>query len=264
MRPLYLKDVGSLRPQPMTATVIQVLSDLHLEFRSYSFTFRQTARLLALAGDIGDPADPRYAAFLFEQADRFEQVLVIKGNHECYLRTHDRADELISEICSRRPNLIYLNKTRHDLCGDVVVLGATLWSHVPAAQEAAVARGVRDHLAIDGWSVRANNQKHAEELAWLTRAIAEVEAQEKLAVVVTHHAPTLEGTSAPCFADSPHNSAFASECDDLLRLPVAAWIFGHTHWSCDRPLPTGCRLVSNQLGYLGEKSGFRPGFCIEI
>ena len=40
------------------------------------------APVLALLGDIGSPSEPAYEAFLLRQAQRFEQVLVLTGNHE--------------------------------------------------------------------------------------------------------------------------------------------------------------------------------------
>jgi len=40
--------------------------------------------LQALLGDIGIADSPAYRDFLHKQADRFEQVLSIAGNHEYY------------------------------------------------------------------------------------------------------------------------------------------------------------------------------------
>jgi hypothetical protein len=49
--------------------------------------------------------------------------------------------------------------------------------------------------------------------------------------------------------------AFCSDCDDLVEAAsaagVAAWIFGHHHWSLATETH-GVRLLSAQLGYPGE------------
>ncbi len=58
--------------------------------------------------------------------------------------------------------------------------------------------------------------------------------------------------------------AFFSDCDDLVEAAsaagVAAWIFGHHHWSLATET-RGVRLLSAQLGYPGEDTGWTgPGY----
>lgn len=96
---------------------------------------------------------------------------------------------------------------------------------------------------------------------------------------MTHHAPTIEGTSDPNFAGGPTASAFATELlaggvggehAEVEKLgeweggeQVRAWMFGHTHWSCDFER-AGVRVVSNQRGYKDGDAGFVPDKVIEI
>ena len=86
---------------------------------------------------------------------------------------------------------------------------------------------------------------------------------------MTHHAPTVGGTSDPKFAAGgpvASGSAFATElvggpCWDKERVRV--WMFGHTHWCCDF-VREGVRVVSNQRGYREGVPGFAPDKVVEI
>jgi hypothetical protein len=51
-------------------------------------------------GDIGYPNEESYRAYLLEQADRFEHVFVVAGNHEYYHQESvQHADQLIVPLC---------------------------------------------------------------------------------------------------------------------------------------------------------------------
>ncbi|ELR14992.1 Ser/Thr phosphatase family superfamily protein [Acanthamoeba castellanii str. Neff] len=112
----------------------QLVSDLHLEFPGCLDKLPHipaNAPILCLLGDIGYPNKANYRAYLLEQADRFEHVLVVAGNHEYYNQESvQHADRLIDEICAERDNLHYLNK-RSVRVGDVLFLGCTLWPYIP-------------------------------------------------------------------------------------------------------------------------------------
>lgn len=243
---------------------LQIMSDLHLEMRNAVFDFPQKAPNLVLAGDIGNPSQTSYQRFLYNQADRFDRVFVVKGNHCTYGRTLTETDELIQEICDKRDNLIYLNQTSYDLDDDHIILGTTLWSEMADDQRSDISCFLADMRFIKDWSFDWNNVQHAKEKAWLASAIKTVEEREKLAIVVTHHSPSFKGTVAPKYRGNSISSAFCTDLDHMLKLPVVCHVFGHSHYSCDQLRPGGCRLVSNQRGYPGEETGFDPEFIVEI
>jgi len=70
---------------------IQILSDVHTEFFNNLDSlpkFEARAPYLALLGDIGVIGKlKQYESFLLSQAQQFEKVLVISGNHEYYTCT---------------------------------------------------------------------------------------------------------------------------------------------------------------------------------
>ena len=104
---------------------------------------------------------------------------------------------------------------------------------------------------------------------WTFRVpVADIAREEphRRVVVMTHHAPTVEGTSDPKYAGGPTNSAFATEMvgSVVWRAGVVkVWMFGHTHWCCDFERE-GVRVVSNQRGYKEGAPGFLPDKVVEI
>lgn len=109
---------------------IQIASDLHLEMGN-RVELIPRAPYLALLGDIGDPSTAVYEEFLVAQADRFQKVLVVLGNHEYYGgKDMDHTKQRVQEICDTRPGkLILMDRTMVELAG-CTILGCTLWSHI--------------------------------------------------------------------------------------------------------------------------------------
>ncbi|KAH9238852.1 hypothetical protein K456DRAFT_1769756 [Colletotrichum gloeosporioides 23] len=217
------------------------MSDLHLEVgNQYStFDFPAISPYLLIAGDVGSLADyEEYLAFIRRQTNRFEGVVLVLGNHE------------------------------FDIPGSLVtILGCTLWSLVPDEARAAVTAKVKDFEYIEAWTVDDHNEAHLEDVTWLRRELGDV-PEERSVIVITHHAPSMEGTSEPRHSGSIWSSAFAT---DLLGAGgwerVRCWVFGHTHYSTDEVVQ-GVRLLSNQRGYVRDggvaKDGFNPGRVIAL
>jgi len=153
----------------------------------------------------------------------------------------------------------------------VCILGATLNTHVPEEAAAEVAARVQDFRMIKGWSVDAHNRAFREDVEWLKTAVAGLRRGRK-AVIVTHHAPVVEGTSKSVFEGSSVASAFATDVvGEVLAAGgegVGTWVFGHTHFSVDfwvKWKRGRVRLVANQRGYFGEdEAGFDVGLVVGV
>lgn len=245
---------------------LQVLSDVHLEMRRNQppFQFKKSTPYLALCGDIGDPSSKLYEEFLFNQANRFDKVFVIAGNHEAYSRTVQESNNLIAEICAKRPDkLIHLDQTRYDLDEDLSILGCTLWSYINEQQAPTVKTFISDFRLIQDWSVDHNNAMHERHKQWLKKSLKDIENEERTAIVLTHHAPTNRNTSAPQHDTSPLSSAFYTDLDDMIKLPAVAFVSGHTHFS-NQQVINGVQVVSNQVGYSGEDTRYKPGYYVDL
>lgn len=225
--------------------------------------------------------------FLAWCAGRFALVLYVAGNHEYYSpgrhpKTVPEIQALLHDLCGQWPNVRFMHKQALIINNDTVrILGTTLWSAMPPTPELriAVANSMNDYRRIhvpepaalvskrrllSTWDV---NTWHTEERWWLEEQIAAAAACNQTVVVITHHTPSLVGTSAPptMYAGGLGGTeaggsggdaaaaatawAYSSPLDHLLCAPVKAWVFGHTHYTTRRLLPSGTLLVSNQRGY---------------
>ncbi|KAG0134491.1 hypothetical protein HOY82DRAFT_481200 [Tuber indicum] len=258
-----------------TTTSFQILSDLHLEAtqtppNTYeTFQIPPRAPYLLLAGDIGllTPSHyPRYLHFLTAHVHKFRQIFLTLGNHEFYHQSRDEALRAASRLEGERALEGRVKGEEEVVC----VLGVTLNTHVPEEAAAEVAARVQDFRMIRGWSVEAHNRAFREDVEWLKGAVAGLRGRK--AVIVTHHAPRVGGTSKRVFEGSSLASAFATDVvGEVLAAGggegVGAWVFGHTHFSVDfwvKWKRGRVRLVANQRGYFGEEAGFDVGLVVSI
>ena len=117
---------------------IQVCSDLHLEFFHRYDSIPDdiiipNAPILALLGDVGLAKTDLLKRFLHLQAERFEHVLVLSGNHEYYNSentqyTVSEQFTWLQEVCSEKNH--FLERTTVEI-NNVAILGTTLWSRIP-------------------------------------------------------------------------------------------------------------------------------------
>ncbi|KAJ8126792.1 hypothetical protein O1611_g6849 [Lasiodiplodia mahajangana] len=306
---------------------IQILSDLHLESpQAYDmFAIPPQAPYLALLGDIGYAAKhgDMYCAFLRRQLEIFRVVFLVLGNHEPWHSdwgtARARMQDFEAKICGERNTapeheasigdvtpllgeFVLLDQTRYDFPvvtargaveersdkGDrVTVLGCTLFSRVPQAEQNDISLGVQDFYKITDWTVADHTQRFEDDLAWLNGQVAALDKDEggeekgkRKVIIFTHHCPTLDPrTIDPRHRNSPIQAGFATELKDecCFKSPkISVWAFGHTHFNCDLDVQRGdaesggaeeacIRLVANQRGYYSSQAtGFDVGKVIEI
>ena len=140
---------------------IQILSDLHLEApKGYDvFEIVPKAPHLALLGDIGNVASHKHdcLGFLTRQLQQFQTVFFVPGNHEAY---HSSWPETLAILGAFQDNtrkdpslgeFVLLDRTAYRLPeSGTVVLGCSLFSHVPPQSQMAVGMGLNDFFHTDG------------------------------------------------------------------------------------------------------------------
>ncbi|KAJ0159423.1 hypothetical protein CTA2_9708 [Colletotrichum tanaceti] len=263
---------------------VQILSDLHLESpRAYDmFQIVPKAPVLALLGDVGNVAAHKddCLAFLTRQLRQFRAVLLVPGNHEAYRSSWPRTLDVLRAFereVDGDPSLgrfVLLDRTVFRVPdtggggGGVVILGCSLFSHVPPDSQDDVSVGLNDFFQIDDWDVAAHNEAHRRDLAWLNAQVAELERSDDASIVIfshwspSTHALALDPRHA---ATSRITSGFATDlsgeaCFKSAR--VEAWAFGHTHFNCDFAVERDggagpVRLLTNQRGYyFSQSAGF--------
>lgn len=269
---------------------IQIVSDLHLEtpIAYDTFTITPKAPHLALLGDIGNvgPREHREGmlAFLTQQLRSFQNVFFVPGNHEAFYSTWPEALSVLrsfeEDIASRReddPTLgeFILMDRRAFGIGHILILGCSLFSHVPEEHVSDVELGMNDFYRTEAWDVSAHNGAHARDLGWLNTqaAGAEEDPSVEAVVVLTHWSPSLDPrTCDPKHAGSIITSGFATQLDGEVcwrAKKVVMWACGHTHYNFDFPISREgrrpLRLLANQRGYYFQQAGgFDPEKVVAV
>jgi Calcineurin-like phosphoesterase len=249
---------------------IRVLSDLHLELHDWKPPGVE-AEVVVLAGDIH--SGTRGIEWARRQFP-FTPILYVPGNHEFYGRD---IQETLSDLqkAGRRFGVDLLHG-RGVVIGGVRFLGATLWTdfalHGADAQSIAHAmsaarHGMSDFSVIRHGAHRAFRPEHAramhlEQVCWIRERLAD--GFPGPTILITHHLPHPRSIHRKYWG-SALNPSFASDLSHLMGPPVAAWIHGHTHDSCDY-LEQGTRVLCNPRGYdpFELNAAFDPMLTIEI
>lgn len=237
----------------------QYVSDTHIDLRKTPFEIEKHGDVLLLAGDIGNPYEPSYEAFLKTVSDKFEMVYVIAGNHEYYGYSFKDTEMQLRSVCNRFENVCYLQCDEDEYDG-VRILGCTLWSDL----EDRLITKMNDFYCIfkDGYvrvrpsDIRTIHKTHVE---WLDYQLSKDDTTPT--IVITHHAPDMRMNGK--FCGGPLQTAFATDLPHLLRKPVVAWINGHTHQNLTIHV-NGIPCVANCVGYEGEGVDYNPQALVDV
>ena len=204
----------------------QYVSDLHTEVRgSAPVCLAPRAPTLLLAGDVGHPSHPAYAALLDSVGEAFQSVFVVAGNHEYYHESIASGEARLLAVAGGRRNVTYLqNRAVHLPDSDVSVFGGTFWTSIPPAKRAACRAAAADYERIAGFSPEQSTRLHEAAVAALGAALEA--APGRRWVVVSHHMPR-QALVAPQWVDHPATAAFACEPEppeDTWYDRLVAWV----------------------------------------
>ena len=243
---------------------IQICSDIHLEEDNnlqFHDVITPVADYLILAGDICHPGTRNYELFLQQCSLHFQQVFIINGNHEYYSDddTMQIIDNKVKLICENLKNVTFLDKSEVEV-GNYVIIGCTLWSFIPAKYYNDAVTHMNDFKYIQGMTVHNYNKLHQLQSKWLQDKIHSAQNQGKKLIVITHHPPSMNGTSLLRYSNDPLRFCYKNNMDHLISMPcIAAWICGHTHFSfCTKRGKT--LFLSNQY----RSKIYKSNFTIEV
>lgn len=250
-------------------TILQIASDLHIEYKNDSIPnplnyITPKADILILAGDIGSFYKiNQLTKFMQELCKKFKVVLYVPGNHEWYMVPKQEPlswNEL--EIRMRRledsiTNLYILNRYSVRI-GNLCIVGATLWSDPKCEIPPFIVR-------IYGVKTKQYKNFHEKDLKYLTDMIKYCNKNLLKLVVITHHPPT-EKVLDNANKRKKFISLYATNLDYLLyKDKIDTWICGHTHKNFDFKTENGCRVVSNQKGKDKDHvDDYRKDFIINV
>ncbi|BCS83308.1 putative metallo-dependent phosphatase [Cotonvirus japonicus] len=265
--------------------ILRYVSDLHLEFLSNIehnqklkplWEFKSSENdiyYLALIGDIGNPFNDNLSKFLNLTSKKYSHIFYVPGNHEYYNlnkhhpKTKSQFDEKLRDLCNEFTNVNIMNNSMFDL-DDVLIVGSTLWSHIPDDCIKYICQNINDyHLIkklnpvtnlIEKITAEDTNLWNKESIEFLDSTINNT---EKPCIILTHHAPLYSNketgnyTANPCYVNSPNNHAFHNDLTKLIKQPVIAWLYGHTHYT-SKFMFNNVIIATNQLGYNHESIKF--------
>jgi hypothetical protein len=261
---------------------IQYASDLHLEFRGGPFPplLKPAAPILVLAGDVGRPDKPEYRNFLQYCSRNWEHTVIVAGNHEFYNdkgsamwrhfppHTVTQRLDMCKAVAAELANVHFLQQERKVIDG-VAFLGTTLWTDLRDPKDALTAETRMNDYRLIAERVDTPitaplvNRWHWDDRTWLLREIAACAEEARPAVVVTHHLPSFQLIASRFAGAGRINAAFASDVEELVKPPVAAWIAGHTHVGAHAHI-NGVQVCVNPVGYPGEELRGVTGYCREL
>ena len=241
--------------------MFQIISDIHIEKnpKSIKEIISKTADILIIAGDLGHVEDfEKYSNAVEEICKMFEKVYLVPGNHEYYCKNSqislDSINKKLKSLEKKYSNFTVLIN-EYVTIGEYVIFGSTFWSYCQRERyyNPPIYSDRADNLKPTGnllkLSCREYNLLHLQSLQELERVIEYCESVDKKMIVVTHYAPTFNGTLHPKHRNKTNNDMYCSNNDHLIKNKVIkVWIYGHTGYN-----GVYGKLVSNQIEHGGLK-----------
>jgi predicted phosphodiesterase len=250
---------------------VQVVSDLHLEFRDNLNKFRITAPILFMCGDIcasGSDSDFAYfVRFLKYIAPKYDLIFHVPGNHEFYSTTSKSKpmNTIINsfKILSKKiPNYIFLCNNIAKIHSNgkyCYIIGATLWTHIDKEYYDLVLSGMNDYKCINTGQSKLTpqyvNKMNMASVKYIKKWIDKACKEKVKCIVMTHHKP---------YKTADFHPAYENDLLKIIKKCVIAWFYGHTH-KADFKKINGTLFVSNPCGYPHERDvGYNPNMSFEI
>jgi hypothetical protein len=164
---------------------------------------------------------------------------------------------MIQRVCEPLKNVYFLDCKSIWLEEEQIrIIGCTLWSEIDQKIIDDPLKATNDYrqILLEGTKSALAFQLreiYYRERSWLQQEIHKADMTGESCLILTHYLPSYE-LIAPKYRYVTDNSFFASHCDNLIRPPVKAWIFGHSHTGMTTKLH-GIPCVSNPHGYPTEQ-----------
>jgi predicted phosphohydrolase len=237
--------------------LLQIYSDIHLEFKTKIIKIKPYAPYLFLAGDIGK-LNGLYKEFIKYCSKNWVKIFIILGNHEYYSLENDYntlKNEYINFI-SIFNNVYLLDNNYIELNDEINVYGSTFWT--PSMTK--ITSMINDYKYIHMEPNKLIDKEFVSYLSnyELTNLVNYLNNNNKKTIIITHFPPIQENTSNPKFVSSEqiikdyfawNNNIIVNDYN--LNKNICCWISGHTHYSYDF-MKNNIRFISNQFGYSSE------------
>jgi Icc-related predicted phosphoesterase len=249
--------------------VINVTSDIHLEFGKYVPAYDSEMQALVIAGDLAPGLQG--IEFLEElEAKSKAPIIYVPGNHCLWGRNFEDQLEFLKKNCDRIGVHFLYNESV--TINDTVYLGTSLWTDFNANNNQ-VLDMVRAQMAMNDYKNMFHKDvlltpqflldEHKKAVEFIVDGLNSAPSTHKTCVV-THHAPCLRSLG---HRRGHSNSPFyASDLSSIINeLQPDLWVHGHIHESI-RYVEGETLIVCNPRGYHGVhlNPDFIPDILIEF
>lgn len=227
---------------------LQYLSDLHIEYgNDWVDCIVPSSKYLILAGDIAPAFYSKLPLFYDWCHQNFHLTIHVPGNHEYFGTSIGEGDIKLKELCERY-DIIYAQKKIVKI-EETRILACTLWTNSNLM--------CNDYKHVKYFNTDDRIEIHRDHLSFLKSNI------DNEAVVVTHHAPLIEGSQKPEHIGDRKTSLYCNNLPDLVD-SSKAWIYGHTHYVSDLRRDSGVIVTTNPIGNRKEKLPYAKSAILEI
>lgn len=256
---------------------IGYFSDTHFEFQNRNVSkFLDSIVVdgldcLLLAGDISTLDRNSYSRFIVNKDDVIDMckikfkcpVFAVNGNHEFY------GLDMVDYSPDDRFMVNMYNK--------YAVIGATLWTdYCLMGKESQHLAMLECNKLSDSKRIFYNGEPftsdkalslHYKDRQFILNALEKSKSHNLRPIILTHHVPHSVARNANYPLDFI-SAGFYSDCVDLIEAAedanCAAWIFGHHHYCVEDFSSLNFPLLSAQVGYIGEKTGWKGVGVLEL
>lgn len=266
-----------------TKLKLQIVSDLHLEFRPNDLDFIiPSAPILCLLGDIcviGTNEDfETYKRFINTIYDKFNLIIHVPGNHEYYNKTQRGKDTecTVDKINARLKTFAKTHTKLHVLNNNMLklkvgktnycIIGSTLWTYVDPKDYKTVQNSMNDYKYIHfrdnetgfsrNYKIEDMQKLHKKCVSCIRKFITMAKNAHAKCIILTHHKAFREKTDV-------FSQAYESDLPDLFTYPVVLVAYGHTHKKFNGKV-NKIKTVSNPRGYPGERTLFDNKFTVSV
>jgi predicted phosphodiesterase len=280
---------------------LQIVSDMHLEFRGTNFQtiIKPSAPILCMVGDIcacGTVSDFQiYKKFIKYIAPKFQYIFHISGNHEYYATgnknilysdTVPGINKKIHKYLQEFKNVFYLNNDTFKLTfnkKNYIFIGTTLWTGVRQQDKKKVGDMMNDYCNIYTTippkekkciklvnKIKQNNIRNfnIDDMTKLHKQSLNYIKREikkiksnEIGVVLTHHKPYRSDDINNIISQAYETDIVGT----IIKQPhnVKLFVYGHTHIADDKYIDK-VRIVSNPKGYPSQKTKYQNNFTISV
>ena len=266
---------------------IQIVSDLHLEFREINFTnlIIPSAPILCLLGDIcacGTIKDFNiFKKFIEYISKKFMYVIHVPGNHEYYTMGNNNIkisdtipgiDKKIKVFFKQFKNVFFLNNNNITVKLNnkkYVFIGSTLWSNINKSDRKEVQGLMNDYSyiympdkntpnGVRKYNIDDMSIIHKSSVRYIKKNIDNIKSGETC-ILLTHHKPVRDKP----LSDKLSQAYETDLSGIIIKKPVKLAAHGHTHVKYDKVV-NGVRVVSNPKGYINQKTLYNTKGVYEI